>query len=216
MRYTPVAAVLIALSVSSIASGGQNPNATYVLHAKPALSGGCTVAGQPDCLPGGVMPTVNVDAASEYRVFFYLNNTTCVGAVQTAFQWDTGWTIDPNGELNNWLNCQTNQLNLTTPHGAGGPTDGTITTAFDLITTTFLLIGRMDFLSGPSGCLFQVQSFFQFGNHVVDCESQGDLDDPAVSPLVFGKICVTTGGLDSCSPTPVEPATWGTIKATYR
>jgi hypothetical protein len=86
------------------------------------------------------MPTVNVDAASEYRVFFYLNNTTCVGAVQTAFQWDTGWTIDPNGELNNWLNCQTNQLNLTTPHGAGGPTDGTITTAFDLITTTFLLI----------------------------------------------------------------------------
>jgi hypothetical protein len=208
------------LFVSSTASGGQNPNATYVLHAKPGLTGGCTVAGQPDCLPGpgGVQPTVIVDPATEYRVFYYLNNTQCVGAMQTAFQWDTGWVIDPNESGVTFSGCQGNQLTIASPQNpSGGPTDGTLTTAFDLLTAPFMLIGRMDFLSGPSGCLFQVQSILPFGCHVVDCNNEADLHDPSLLPDAFGRICVSAGGHNACPPlNPVEPATWGSIKATYR
>jgi hypothetical protein len=41
--------------------------------------------------------------------------------------------------------------------------------------------------------------------------------DPDEAAARLGKICVTEGGTDTCDPwAPVEPATWGSIKASFQ
>ena len=69
-------------------------------------------------------------------------------------------------------------------------------------------------ISGPTGCLSQVQSSYPFGTHVLDCSLQVD---QIREPARLGKICVGPGGYDACHTlNPVRPATWGQVKATYR
>jgi hypothetical protein len=220
MRYVTVATFLIALCLSSTAFGAANPNGTWVLHASPGLAGGCTTApNQPDCAPGGVQPRVDIAPSEMVRVFFYLNNVANVAALDCAWDWTDSWIIDPNETGVTYTACTTNTLTLTSPQNPGGPQAGRLVTAFDCLTGMYLRIGRMDFAAGANGCLEFVEVQDTFGTHLVDCANGRDEYNPGSPNPVdqrFGKVCVTSGGINSCQPpVAVEPATWGSIKATY-
>jgi hypothetical protein len=219
MRFATIATVLIALCFGSNAFGGANPNATWVLHASPGHAGGCTTApNQPDCVPGGVLPRVNVQPGELIRVFFYLNNVVHVAAIDCAWDWTDSWIIDPNETGVTYTACTTNTLSLSTPQNPGGPQAGRLVTAFDCLTGSFVRIGRMDFAVGPAGCLEFVEVEDTFGTHLVDCQNQRDEYNPVPGHPYprEGRICTLFGGHDACGvEVAVEPATWGAIKSTY-
>jgi hypothetical protein len=160
---------------------------------------------------------VNVLPSTDYTIYLMVANYLHVAGIQTAFDWDPGWVL--NDVL---FNCRANQLNaiLPDPGRPGGPSTGTVSTAFDCVTGPALaVIGRLRFTSGPGGCITQVQSCYPFGVHAIDCANGIDLinaNDP-YQRLRLGKICVGQGGHDACDPIiATEPATWGRIKASYR
>jgi hypothetical protein len=198
------------------AVSGPNPNFTLPLHAAEGTGNPCSGYLPVDCL--GHRPAVNVAADSPVTVYLLLMNYDNVHALETAFAWDAGWVF-----MGGAWDCQVNQIFAVQPHDPGGPTAGTIATAFNCINGPALaVIGRMFFLSGANGCLRQVESTYPDGTAVLDCtNAQLDYID-ANTPegqQRLGRICVGTGGRDACDPTQTtatEPATWGTIKATYR
>lgn len=210
-RHAPaVVMVLLALCTGSTVFGGANPNVTLPLHAK-LTSGSCTAFTPVDC--GTTRPTVNVTAQTDYVIYLLIFNYANAVGVQTAFDWEPTWVLQDV-----FFNCRADQLNGTLP-SAGGPTTGTASTAFTCLNGPALAaIGRLIFTAGDTGCLFQVQSSFSEGDHVVDCALEIDrinADDP-IQQMRLGKICVGSGGFDACDAIqPVEAATWGGIKATY-
>ncbi|MGH9146625.1 MAG: hypothetical protein ACRD1Q_07945, partial [Vicinamibacterales bacterium] len=114
-------------------------------------------------------------------------------------------------------------LTAVTPHDPGGPTEGTIATVFDCVQMPGLVVvGRLEFLSGSSGCLKQVNSSYPFGDHVLDCSLGVDLADPDTQAGRFGRVCVNSGGIVACDlglppcAVPVETMTWGRIKGQYK
>lgn len=70
--------VILAGISSPAAPAGTNAAATFVLHAGSGLTGGCTVAGQPDCIIA--RPTVNVQPNAEYRVVTRRHHLNRIGA----------------------------------------------------------------------------------------------------------------------------------------
>jgi hypothetical protein len=211
MRNASVVMALTALCVSTTAFAGLNPLITLPLHGKASGFEACTGYLPVDCLDN--RPTVDVQAVPT-AVFLLANNHTSLAGVQTAFEWP-GWSL----AFGLW-DCQGGQLSAVTPMNPGGPTAGSITTAFNCITTQQLaVIGRMHFQpAGAPGCISQVESSFPFGNHVVDCELGTDIILHMNQGLQqrLGKICVGTGGHDACDAVvAVEPTTWGQIKTQY-
>lgn len=217
MRYAPVAMCLLALClVSSIAFAGSNPSITLPLHGKAGQSGSCAAGlTAVNCLPppGGLRPRVNVLASEVLRIYVLMANYTAVAGVQTAFNWDAGWVFDDGP----FMTCRANEVpgDLPNPADPGGPITGSFVLAFDCVTTgTVAVLGRMDFTSGTSGCLYQIQSGYPFGTHAQDCSNGRDLIPDGAR---LGKICVGQGGVDACDPvSAVESATWGSIKASYK
>jgi hypothetical protein len=210
MRYASVAMALMALCLSTNAFAGANPQVTLPLHAKPSSFEPCTGYLPVDCV--STLPTTNV-AAVPIAVFLFVYNHHNVAGVQTAFEWP-GW----NFLFGQWT-CQGGQLFAVAPANPGGPTAGTITTAFNCVNTTELLIvGNMHFVpAGTPGCISQVQSTFPNGIHVLDCAQGTDLISTSPQDqLRLGKICVGQAGNAACTPvSAVEPSTWGSIKASY-
>ena len=213
MRILSFLALLLAFSTAQ-ALAGANPLFSLPLHA--------VVDGQPTCQISvncnSVHPTVNVPPSSQITVYLLLYFHCEVAGVQTAFAWNPEWTL-----ISSSWNCRGNQLSVVTPHGTG-PTDGSIVTAFDCVTgATVRVVGYMNFQTGSSGCLVQVQSAFPHGIHVVDC-AQGIDQIPDSEQGRLGRICVQAGGVDACvtgppppncDTVPVEPTTWGQSKGTY-
>jgi hypothetical protein len=200
---------LLGLIVSGLAHAGMNPNITLPLHFMETPFATCTDYLPVDCQ--GDWPEVSAVAGSTGAVFLFAYNYTSLAGVQTAFDFG-GWTL-----MFGLWDCQVGQLSAVTPANPGGPTAGSITTAFTPVTSGELLpIGRMFFQVGLDGCLSQVQSSYPFGIHVIDALLQND----AIVDLRRGRtgtICVGYGGYSGCEPLPaVEPATWGGIKAQYR
>lgn len=219
MRYTPIAICLSALCLASVAQA--NVHFSVVLHARtPAGIGACTAAGLPNCM--NLRPTTQVAPNTEFRLYIFINNYTALAAMQTAFQWPADWFCDPDGESPITLGCRgANQTYAHEPVNPGGPLDGAFVTAFDCFTGPELAaIGRIDFLSGASGCLYQVNPVQGTGRvEVLDCQNNSTTIDASngAQQLRLGMICVGTPGRDSCDVKPiVEPTTWGNIKATYR
>ena len=222
MRYAPAVVVLLALVIGSAAyAAGSNPHVTFPLHARPT-SGGCPQFAPVNCLPlpGGVRPTVNVDASTDYVVYILVMNYAVLTGMQTAYDWDTSWVL--NDVL---VNCRTGQVNATTPDPSlpGGGTTGALTSAFNAVNGPALVaVGRLSFTSGTAGCLFQVKPDYPFGAHVTGVNGndvdQINNDNPDESAARLGKICVTAGGTDTCNEwiAAVEPATWGSIKASFQ
>jgi hypothetical protein len=208
MRYAPVMA-LMALLLATTAFAGANPNATLPLHGKSAFEFACTGYAPVDCLSN--RPVVNVPAGP-VTVFLFVMNYANVAGVQTAFTVPAAWAF----ATGTW-NCQVGQLSAVTPAPPWGATAGSITTAFTCLNGPALgVIGMLLFSNAASGCVEQVQSSFPNGTHVLDC-AQGVDQIPESQGARLGKICVgTQGGFDACDPLiPVEPATWGSIKAQY-
>jgi hypothetical protein len=205
-RATVMMALAALLVISSASFAGQNPQVTFPLHYKQSSFEACTGIAPVDCLTN--RPTVTANAGSPACIFLLVNNTTSLAGVQTAFDFG-GWPF----AFGLW-DCQGGQLSATTPSGTGGPTNGTITTAFNCVTSgTLQVIGRMFFGTAPSGCVSQVQSSFPFGTFALDCQQGNDLITESAR---LGKVCVGAGGVDACDPvSPVEGATWGGIKAQY-
>jgi len=207
MRIASVFIAILALVASSTAFAGNNPQVTIPLHAKASSFEACTGLAPVDCLTN--RPTVDVSAGN-VAVFLTLMNYVGVAGVQTAFDNPNNWTFT----FGLW-DCQTGQLNAVTPAAPFGATAGSITTAFNCVSSGALIpVGRMFFIA-TTGCLSQVQSSYPFGIHVLDCEGGIDqISDNEQGRL--GKICVGSGGVDACDPiSPVNPTTWGQIKASY-
>jgi hypothetical protein len=95
-----------------------------------------------------------------------------------------------------------------------GATSGTITTAFDPITSSELeVMGRMNFVAPSAGCLSIIESSFPGATHVINVALEA-------TPIIEenrGQICVGLGGINACDPViPVESSSWGAIKSQYR
>lgn len=209
MRYASVAMALMALCITTTAFGGANPQVTLPLHAKASSFEPCNGYLPVDC--AGNRPTVNIPAAQPIAVFLLFNNYNNVAGVQTAFEWP-GWSLT----FGLW-DCQVGQLSAVTPVNPGGPTAGSITTAFNCVNGPALaVVGRIHLVpAGAAGCVSQVQSTFPGGINVLDCTQGTDLI-PDSQAARLGKICVGQGGVDACAPlNAVESSTWGSIKAQY-
>jgi hypothetical protein len=199
---------LMALCITTTAFGGANPQVTLPLHAKASTFEQCNGYLPVDCI--GNRPTVDV-AAAPIAVFLFIHNYNNVAGVQTAFDWP-GWSLT----FGLW-DCQGGQLSAVTPTNPGGPTAGSITTAFNCVNGPALaVIGRIHMVpAGAPGCISQVQSTFPGGINVLDCAQGTDLI-PDSQAARLGKICVGQGGVDACEPiNAVESSTWGSIKAQY-
>jgi hypothetical protein len=208
MLKKALAMALMALTVASGAIAGLHPEITLPLHFKAVAFANCGDFAPVDC--EGTRPDVLAITGTGCAFLLAYNHTSLAG-VQTAFDFG-GWTL-----MFGLWDCQVGQLNAVTPQNPGGPTSGTITTAFTPVTTGELaVIGRMFFTIPATGCLSQVQSSFPFGIHVIDANLENDQIQDAESGRV-GKICVGAGGVDACDPvSAVEPTTWGSVKAQYR
>ena len=198
---------LMALTGSSIAFAGLNPEITLPLHFKAGSFANCTDFAPVDCESN--RPDLNAVPGAGIAFLLAYNHTSLAG-VQTAFDFG-GWTL-----MFGLWDCQVGQLTAVTPANPGGSRDGSITTAFTPVTTGELIaIGRMFFQVPATGCLSQIQSTYPFGIHVIDALLQNDEIHDAKSGRV-GKLCVGAGGIDACAPvTAVEPTTWGKVKAQY-
>ena len=189
---------------------GMNPMVTLPLHAIPGKQVCGTVA--IDCTQH--RPIVNVAPDAVSTIFLLAFNHAAVAGVQTAFGWDPGWSL-----LQANFDCLPGQVTTVTPVAPGGATSGTVSTTFDCVNTgQLLVIGRLIVQSGTTGCFYQLESDYPLGDHVVDCNLGTDLI-PYSQSFRLGRICVGQGGNDACrviDPDPVQPATWGQIKATYR
>jgi hypothetical protein len=199
---------LMALCLTTTAFAGQNPNVTLPLHAKASTFETCDGYLPVDCL--GVRPTVNIPAPQPIAVFLFIHNYSSVAGVQTAFDWP-GWNLT----FGLW-DCQGGQVVAVQPTNPGGPTAGSIATAFNCVNGPALaVIGRIHLVPTTGGCISQVQSTFPGGINVLGCDQTID-QIPDSQAARLGKICVVEGGVDACPPlTAVEPATWGSIKGQY-
>lgn len=139
-----------------------------------------------------------------------------LASVQAAFEWDAGWTF-----LYSTWDCLPGQTTLAVPHSPGGAEAGTVYTAFDCLTEggwfgPAPVIGRLFFMSGNGGCVRLVESAYLYGTHVTDCQGWDYRIRSDDWWLRTGVVCAGPGGYDGCwDPNPVEPSTWGEIKATW-
>jgi hypothetical protein len=178
---------------------------TLPLHALLTDAAPCNGYLPVDCV--STRPIVNVPPDTDIVVFLLTNNHSLLAGVQTAFEWHSSWQLRDS----HW-DCQPGQIQGVVPESPGGPIAGRISTAFDCLTTTDLVvIGRMFMRTGPEGCLTQVMPDHPCGIHVLDCDNGLDLIEPFGPRL--GRICVNSGGIDACELIiSVEPTTWGAIK----
>ncbi len=158
----------------------------------------------------------DVPANSQVTVLLFAYYFDELASVQTAFEWDPGWTF-----LGSDWTCLPGQVTLLVPRNPGGPDAGTVTTGFDCLTQggwdgAAPVLGRLFFLSGEQGCVRQVESSEPLGTHIADCQGM----TYSIRSQWWertGTICAGSGGNDGCwDPFPVAPSTWGGIKATYR
>jgi hypothetical protein len=210
MRFLLVGFALLTL-MSSAALAGPNASTTLVLHAVDTTFGPCPIpppSGPDPCDQG----TLRVDLAvggPGIAAYLLIRNYDNISGVQCAFDWPAAWPVT----FGLW-DCQSNQVNGQTPSAPGGTT-GTIATAFDNISGGVTApIGRIHFAGiFAAGCMSIIESDFPFGTHVISFA--GDVDP--VIEANRGALCAGSPGTDACTPViPVEPATWGHIKAQYQ
>ena len=200
------------VTATSSAFAGANPNFTLPLHAKVSSFEQCNGYLPVDCM--GVHPTVSVQSGQPVAVFLFVANYSQLAGIQTAFEVDPSWTYS----FGLW-DCLSGEIADISPLPPFGPTNGSLVSAFNCVSSGELVsLGRMFFVSG-TGCVGQIESSFPFGICALDCQQQVDriFPDEAGQRARLGRICVGPGGHDACDRvTPVADATWGRIKGSYR
>ncbi len=206
MRYAPVALAFAALLISTGASA--NVETTFPLHGLDGLTTDCLDTAGDVCADGTLNTNVGAGTAT---VWMLTRNYTDLAGVQTAF--DFGGNALQFGL---W-DCQGDQLSAVMPMNPGGPTAGSIATAFNpIVGGATAVIGKMIF-STSGGAITQVESTFPNGCHVVD---SGGVPTQ-VEDRNRGSVGVGSDGDDACEyddgndPTPVEATSWGSIKAQW-
>lgn len=214
MRYAPVAMALMALCFGTLAFGGQNPSFTLPMHGifPFTFQENCATPGQRGINCDTVLPETDIGTTpGQAIVYLFVYNHNELKGCATKFEWD-GWTP----LIENWA-CQTNPLSLSTPLAPGA--NGLLSTSFDCVTDPALqVVGWMVFNVPGSGCISQTNT--PEGNvQALDCNLALDTFDATVpgNENRLGMICQGPGGRDGCEgPAPVEPTTWGSVKAQYR
>lgn len=210
-------------SLGSIASAKVFAGANYyfstVLHAVVGQVTSCHPAEGVACPCDGSYeyPNTTVPPNTEITVFLIIQNwclPSQLAGVQTAFEWDQSWTLVDT----DWA-CRPNQVTSFVPQAPGGSSAGALSTAFNCSTSdSVVVVGRLYFVTGAGGCLRQVAPDLPFGICALDCDNQVDRITGRLQDLArIGAICVSpSGGWPGCwDPGPVDPATWGHIKAVY-
>jgi len=221
MRCAPLVICLLALYLATLAEA--DPEFKVVLHARtPAGSGRCDAADLPDC--ANIRPTTQVVPNTEFRLYIFAKDFGSDGihAFQTGFDLPGDWKCDPDDKPPLVWGCHIGNY-VHMPMNPGGPLDGTLAYAFfDCFQGIgFAPIARIDFLAGAGGCLTQINPIQGTQRvEILTCQFKSlllDASDP-VEQLHIGSICAGIPGRDACDPmsTVVEPATWGSVKATYR
>lgn len=151
-RYVSVAIALVASILANAAEA--NDQFTVVLHARtPAGAGSCTEADVPNCQT--IRPTTQVAAGADFRLYVFVNNYNDIQGLQTSFDWPADWIVDPDGEFPIIHGCRSGIF--CGDDGPGNPVPRTLACAFDCVMGPQLTaIARIDFQSGASGCLIQV------------------------------------------------------------
>jgi len=188
------------------------------LHAITGINHACDLPNvNCRCYSEDVWPTTSVPPNTEITVYVILTPALCpvaypLSGVQTAFEWDQSWTF-----IGSTWNCQPNQLYVTTLQ-PGGSRSGTITTAFDCVeASTALVIGKLYFMTGQTGCLRQITPRDAYGVQLLDCTPEMHLISLPEEDYRIGSVCVGALGQNACwDPGPVEHSTWGGIKASWR
>lgn len=215
LRLSPVIALPALVLSSLLAHAGQNPDFTLPMHGiwPATFTETCdTPAAQGvDCSPSG-RPTVNLPAGATGPgvVYLFMNNHAAVRGVQTAFEF-APWTM----LFGRW-DCLA-ALPETVPSNPGGPRHGLLCFAWPCVTDpSLLVIGSMTMNLTGSGCITQVQperSTFL----ALDCNLEIDEFGLPEGAGRLGSVCIGSGGHDACDRVvPVESATWGRIKRSYR
>jgi len=202
MRKLIVALTLMTL-LGAAGNALANSHTSLVMHAMETAYGPCEID---DPCPD---PHVEINIGDQIAAYLVVRNYVEVAGVQTAFEWGS-WIF-----LWGLWDCQANQVSGVTPDAPGGPTSGTIATAFDAITGgASAVVGRMHMVALVPGCIEQVVSSYPFGTHVVD----NNANATEVCPDCCGSICAGSAGIDacaSCGSVAVESSSWGSIKAQY-
>jgi hypothetical protein len=158
------------IALASPALAGQNPCATLVLHAVPTDSthhDDCAIAGGDPCWNESISTVATPGERVTVYLLAYEHNL--LAGLQTAFEWDPSWCL----EIGLW-DCQVDQVSVRTPRSPGGPQEGTLTTAFDVVTSpAATVIGRMIMRAGQ-GALSLVESNYPGGTHVTGADGVPD------------------------------------------
>lgn len=228
MRYALMVTAALASLLGSVASAGLNPDFTLPLHARAGFLG-CTAQPVANCTTVPVNTTV--EAGGTATIYFMLANFVRSNGVQLAYVWPNDWLLaDCFGECRSGQICpffcgcgpdpSCNDPDAPPGH-CGGPTQGRLATVFNCFTPTgaAIYIGRLQFEPvGAGGCFSIIEPHpnFPHGIHVIDCQQGHDQIQPN-EIMRLGRICVGSGGHDACPRVvPVETATWGNIKSSYR
>ena len=199
---------LMALLFTAAPAHAVNESTTLILHASSELVA-CEVPQLNGLNCVSQLPVTDVTGMAHPEIFLYVRNFDSMAGVQCAFQWPASWTC-----LSNSWDCQANQLAVVQPC-VSGPGFGNLATAFDPILGGVMApIGMLIFGPATTGCLDIIESIYPGGTCIL---SANQIITP-IAPSNRGRVCAGPGGYDACNPaaTPVEAASWGRIKSSYR
>jgi hypothetical protein len=199
----------LSLGQPSDVVAGANPDFRIMLHAKMSGFEPCNGFLPLDCFMNP--PTVNLPSVGPVAVFVMVHVFNELSGIQTGLQFP-GWQVTYA-----LLDCQLTICDPNPCQPIPDPNGIIIDVDFNCDTLPGLaVIGRVFLVpAGNPGCISQWTPDLPNGIHVRDCSGGVDTIENANS-LRLGKICVGSGGVTSCDDdVPVEPTTWGKIKATY-
>jgi hypothetical protein len=187
-------------------AAGENPLFTLPMHAAYGAYSDCSGYLPVDCLSN--RPTVNIAGNVDASIFLCVANYQSLNAIQVGIKWDAAWWW-----VYGWHDCQAGQRGAIQ---RDSPTTASGVTVFDCVNGPALaVIDRILFQVPGSGCVQFIQPKDPLGICIQDCRGEIDQITGEYSARL-GKVCVNSGGFDACDPVvPVEPVTWGKIKASF-
>jgi len=216
MKYVLIALALAALCVPAFAQEGNNPGVKIFVHM--------TDGGTP------VIPTDNATVVNDFNpapystVHAYLGLTDLsTGFTVISFKLNDAVTDCPGVIATQaFVNLLPGNLAIGNPFGdlvePGSSNDGVTIASTDCMPAPFQVFGYGSYyyLGGECGIEILDHGKVEWARWVVDCQDPGVVNLYCVwlNGAVGGAI--PPAGDPDCDPTPVEDATWGSIKALYR
>lgn len=207
MKYVLIALALVALCVPAFAQDGDNTTVKFFVHMTE------------DASP--VLPTDNATVVNEYpsptlyanvRAYVGLTDLT-TGFTAISFRMTNGTTACPGVVgAQSFTNLMPGDLVIGDVFGATGATIAST----GCLTAPFQLIGYASYFYLGGACQIEILDHADYPRWVVDCEAPGGVNYYCV--WLNGGIGTTApaGDVGCEADTPVEAATWTSIKALYR